>query len=398
MVIREQESLTYYKKRATGKIQEWSIRVFENNKGIFYQTKHGQTDGKIQESELTEIKCGKNIGKKNETTPYDQALKEMQSKINKKIKEGFVTNQKNVNKVIIKAQKYKTFADSGKHLKYPVYAQYKSDGFNVIAYLTSTNNKLSIELRSRQGDPIYYLDHIRDELINSKLFKDLDENNLDDGSFYINGELYKHGWRLQKIASLASKKPVSKLTELEKKEMNELEFHIFDSFSLEDLDDGYSERYEMLEERFKLYKKHKFVTLVPNHEVNNEAEAYKLLEYYTSLGYEGVMLKNKDSKYRVDKRISDIVKLKPYNDSEFEIVGFRSGKGKFKDSIIFEVITEDGKEFRTTMKGTAEERKNLLDIGESLIGKWLTVKYFELSKDGIPTQPVALAIREKNKA
>lgn len=396
MVNRKQESLTYYKKRANGKVQQWTIILFENNSGVFYQTKHGQVDGIIQDSEPTEIKSGKNIGKKNETTKYEQGLKEMQSKINKKVKEGFITEQDNVNRVIIKAQKYKTFAESGKHLKYPVLGQYKCDGFNVLAFVSSSDSGITLELRSRQGDPIYFLDHIRDELLASSLFKDL-EGNYEDG-FYLNGEVYKHGWRLQKIASLTSQKTTSKLTEDKLKDMNELEFHVFDCFRLSDMNLGYQDRYQILQDRFKQYKKHKYVTLVPNHEIENEEAANELLNYYVSLGYEGVMLKNKDSKYKLDKRISDIVKLKPYKDAEFEIIGYKSGKGKFKDSIIFIVSTEDGKEFSTTMKGTAEERKELLEKGDSLIGKWLTVKYFELSKDGIPTQPVALAIREKNKA
>ena len=44
--------------------------------------------------------------------------------------------------------------------------------------------------------------------------------------------------------------------------------------------------------------------------------------------------------------------------------------------------------------GTHEERRAMYKNGASYIGKMLTVKYQELSNDGVPRFPVGLHIRE----
>jgi DNA ligase 1 len=64
-----------YKKTKSGKTQQWEIEVVGNK----YRTISGQTDGKSVVSEWTVIK-GKNIGKSNETTDEEQALKEAEAK------------------------------------------------------------------------------------------------------------------------------------------------------------------------------------------------------------------------------------------------------------------------------------------------------------------------------
>jgi DNA ligase-1 len=45
-------------------------------------------------------------------------------------------------------------------------------------------------------------------------------------------------------------------------------------------------------------------------------------------------------------------------------------------------------------KGTIEDRRDIFKKAQSYVGKKLTVKYQELTDDGIPRFPIGLAIRD----
>ena len=65
-------------KSTTGKSMMWSVRVLERDGHGVIETTHGYVDGKKQINEKV-ISEGKNIGKKNETTPLQQAINEARS-------------------------------------------------------------------------------------------------------------------------------------------------------------------------------------------------------------------------------------------------------------------------------------------------------------------------------
>ena len=78
-----------YSKSSTGKIIEWVIRVdqFQNHSDIITET--GHVDG-VKTKHIKQISKGKNIGKKNETTHFSQAVQEAQSKWNKRKETSFL--------------------------------------------------------------------------------------------------------------------------------------------------------------------------------------------------------------------------------------------------------------------------------------------------------------------
>jgi ATP-dependent DNA ligase len=63
----------------------WKVLVEDGDDKV--QRKYGHQHGKLQET--SEVVEGKNIGKSNETTPHEQAVKRAESLIIKKTKEGF---------------------------------------------------------------------------------------------------------------------------------------------------------------------------------------------------------------------------------------------------------------------------------------------------------------------
>src|SRR5690554_2496327 len=70
---------TLYKKNSKGKIQTWDIGVLNFGDMARIIIKYGQQGGKIQETS-DDIKEGKNLGKSNETNPFEQACLEAESK------------------------------------------------------------------------------------------------------------------------------------------------------------------------------------------------------------------------------------------------------------------------------------------------------------------------------
>ena len=88
---------TLYGKSKTGKTQVWQIEVIKQGGGpaaagggetALIRVTYGYEDGKqvVNEKEITK---GKNLGKKNETTPHEQALLEAQSTWEGKIDGGY---------------------------------------------------------------------------------------------------------------------------------------------------------------------------------------------------------------------------------------------------------------------------------------------------------------------
>ena len=57
--------------------------------------------------------------------------------------------------------------------------------------------------------------------------------------------------------------------------------------------------------------------------------------------------------------------------------------------------TENGSQrFWARPKGTRDERQQLFNTGDKYLGKLLTVRYQELTDDGIPRFPVGVSIRD----
>ena len=117
---------------------------------------------------------------------------------------------------------------------------------------------------------------------------------------------------------------------------------------------------------------------------NSKEDVYKFLDRYMDEGYEGVILRNINGKYEQKKRSVNLQKLKKFLDDEFEITGFTtSEEGKEIGCVIWECVTKDGKKFHVKPKWSYEERKDIYKNGEKFIGKKLTVRYQELTKEDV---------------
>ncbi len=375
-----------YKLSNAKKIIIWKIDVIQQNKCVFIQITRGQENGKMVVTKK-EIKKGKGKGKGKKSI-IEQAIFDATSKWNTKItQQGYLENkEKAQNYVIVKpmlAHKF-TFADFNKKtkavkIKLPCFAQPKLDGLRCIANLS--NGK--VILRSRQLIEYTFLQTIEEQLkpILEKL----------PSEFYFDGELYTNSLPFERIAGLCRLK--KNITKKDVCDLQKIEYHIYDCFQVTNLKIPYIERFEILNKYIANNSKN--LKLVNTIEITNQTEIKHNHDLFVKNGYEGLMLRNKQSYYELNKRSKHLQKYKEFIEDEFTIIGFEEGTGLFKDSVIWICETKEKKKFKATPKGNMEYRKQLLKDALQYIGKKLTVIYQELTKDKIPRFPIGKAIRDK---
>ena len=125
---------------------------------------------------------------------------------------------------------------------------------------------------------------------------------------------------------------------------------------------------------------------------NNEKEVMELYQQYISEEYEGQILRVLNSKYE-NKRSSGLLKHKTFFDKEFIIKDVIEGIGKLQGKVGALVFEIDGKQFNSSVNGDHEYLERLFK-SKNLIGKQATIKYFELTSDGVPRFPKVLCVRD----
>jgi ATP-dependent DNA ligase len=360
---------TIYIKTKTGATNEWTIEVVDNK----YRSIAGQIDGKMKISEWT-IVYGKNTGKSNETTDNEQCMKEAVAKRTKKLESGYFENIKHINKTqYFEPMLASKWEDSRDKIIYPVYSQPKLDGIRCV--ITRDG------MFSRNGKPIISAPHIIESL--SEVFDQHPDLILD-------GELYadKFANDFNKIVSLVKK---TKPTDADLKESKKnIQYWIYD---LPNDSLTFGERCYALDELFdtELESFEKHCVLVETDTCNNEDEVMELYGEYVDKGFEGQMLRL-DKKYE-NKRSKSLMKHKSFTDEEYIILDIVEGEGNRTGTagyMIFE--TADGRPFKSNVKGTWEEMAEMLKNKKNLIGKQATIKYFNLTPDGIPRFPYVINI------
>ena len=145
------------------------------------------------------------------------------------------------------------------------------------------------------------------------------------------------------------------------------------------------------------------LNIVPMFRAKSEEQVLELFHYYTEQGYEGVILRQlaeadpnnekflERCRYRPGKS-NNILKVKKFDDREYQIVDVIEGKGKFKGKAIFVCRTERGNTFNVVAMGNDHQREKWYRERELYIGSLLKVKYQGLVED-IPQFPIGIEIR-----
>lgn len=345
---------------SNGKIKEWEISIVVNkfNFPEIIKVYGIQNSKKVTVNKV--IKYGKNIGKANETTCFEQAILEANSEYLKKKDSGY-SEDLNTRVILPKLPMLATkFIEREHDINYPCFCQPKLDGIRC----TLVKGKLY----SRKNKEFNFMDHISD------LYKFLPNNII------LDGELYSNNITFQQIVSIVKQKNKAPSKEISEK----IKFCVFDTYDNLNLNLNFIDRFEFLKKNIDSKN------LVETKICKNKNDLERYYHSYLNKGCEGLIIRNKLGKYEFNKRSKNLQKLKPFEDAEFEIIGFTQGTGIESDCIIWKCKTKENKTFMVRPKGTHTERKELYKIGKQFIGKWITIKFQEYTDDGIPRFPTTL--------
>ncbi len=368
----------------TGKTKMWSIKVTERDGCGVIEVTHGYVDGKKQVNEKI-IAEGKNIGKKNETTPLQQAINEARSAWIKKKESGYSpvgvsddngdnesvesdnaggtsgARGKGIDEDVPSPMLAHDYNKRGKSIKFPCFVQRKFDGTRCVAMPGKG-------LYSRNKKRYPHMGHIINEI-----------NKL-PSTIILDGELYSDTLTFQEIVGLVKRETLKKGDD---EKQLKVKLHVYDIIN----DMPYQLRYANLQMLFSKYR-FKYLELVKTEECASEEKMKELHAQYVAEGFEGIMLRNKEGLYK-NARSCDLQKKKFFEDAEFKIVGYKEGEGQEEGCVIWICETDEGKTFSCRPRGSREERQELFKNGRDYIGKMLTIIYQELTTDKIPRFPVA---------
>ncbi len=213
------------------------------------------------------------------------------------------------------------------------------------------------------------------------------------GSAILDGELYYHTWRLQRINSAIAVKRNEPTPDTP-----HISFHVFD---VVDPSRPFSERWIPLRNllaQANLPHIHPVETSL----VHDREQLERYFCMAVEQGYEGVMLRPDgpyefgETPHGTQKRSKTLWKYKQWEDGEFECWGVTQGEGKADIGIgALELIAPTGwcgSKFRVGTGFSDEER--IAFAANPPIGQMVRVRYPYLSEDGVPQCPSFVAIME----
>jgi ATP-dependent DNA ligase len=355
-------------KTRLGKDKFWQGHVVRQGTQWFTQASYWQInkDGvksKVQWSDPYEA-TPKNVGKANETSAKDQAYSEYESMINLQLDKGYVDETTTSSSTIVRplpmlAQK---FSERGDKLQWPVLVQPKYNGMRMLY-----DGKTAWSRRGKDMIP---------EVIKHLMF--------DTGGLIADGELILPGNVLLQDTMSAAKKYRAGVSD-------KLLYIVYDSV---DSTIPFYDRYEAIKWQIEKTNKHLQVLIAPVEECLDMGEVMTAHRKFTSAGFEGTIIRDNSAGYEINHRSNQLQKLKDFVDAEFKVVGVKEGNGKFKGAAILICTNSQGATFDCMPEGTMEHRRKLWDTRDVHIGKWLTVRYQELSKDKTPLFGVGVDFRD----
>jgi DNA ligase-1 len=392
----QQQFPVLYGEAVNSKTKMWDISVFTINHIPTIITKHGYIDGKIQTNHKV-IDIGKNIGKSNYLSPLQNAVNIARSLWVKKKESGYVErghpvtpaklgipsapsdeiayeiaddntnkNHNPSNMDVPSVMLAHDFNKKNNHIKFPCFVQRKFDGTRCVSIP-------NVGLFSRNKKKYPHLDHITQEI------------NLLPTDIILDGELYSESISFQEIVGIVKRQTLSK--DDVQKQMH-IKLFVYDIIN----DQPYYKRYQSLIELFQKYK-FKHLVLVHSDTCASKEEMMEKHALYVEQGYEGIMLRNKNGLYK-GTRTNDLQKYKQFMDDEYKVIGYEEGNGLEKGAVIWVCENKYKVPFRVRPRGTREMRQEQFVNGANYIGKMLTVRFQELTNDGLPRFPVGIEFRD----
>ena len=390
--LKKDESMVMLYKLDTKKnVQEMCLYIKKPlNKPYQVCTMWGIEGSENFQNTAFEVKAGKNIGKKNETSPEQQARLLLEQKINKKLKAGWVKNKSDAKKgfvdSVIKGGIIPMAAhrvqDHMKKLKYPLYVQPKLNGSRCVAEFK--DGKTVLWSRSRKI--INSCPHINAAVSALAKYHKLSYLILD-------GELYNHDYydNFEFLMSAIKRDKPSEDSKL-------VQYHVYDT----PMHDGYDFQFrkKFLQglfslKRYLIYKKiNPILKRVFSFKVANWEHVEEYHDKYVSGGYEGIVIRDPQGLYE-HKRTTKLLKYKKTVDDEFKIVDVIEGKGKLKGCVgAYVCKLPNSKTFKCKPKGNQAATAKYIKNKSLVVGRWLNVEFKGYTSHGVPREPIGIRFRD----
>lgn len=297
----------------------------------------------------------------------------------------------------------------------PWIAQYKVDGNRVTAWYTDD----TLKLYSRTCQELQFKDHIRTQLeaifniVNYVMTDDMNHYNL--YKFGIDGEIWNPKQTFHQKSHSVASRTVNKSADDEQL--------CFAWFDIIDYEKPFSERADIMRKvrdlllefgtnmnpigentkeigrsqiKLCLGGEYANIFVVPTFLLTDPSQCYEQYSHSLEQKFEGLVLRRPTHMYPQHKntRHADMVKMKPVEDGEFEVIGFEEASGDRAGCVVW-VLQNDKTDaiFNSAQMGTLEYQRELYQNGKHYIGKKLTILYTERSEDDIPKQPRAKVFR-----
>ncbi|MFN6970902.1 MAG: DNA ligase [Rheinheimera sp.] len=180
---------------------------------------------------------------------------------------------------------------------------------------------------------------------------------------------------------------VSKLQPIDR-EWQQIQYFIFE---LPNAPGSFTERISAMQSLIQQYQS-PYLKLVPQFRIASKDKLLLKLQQLEQQGAEGLMLHHQDALYTTG-RSSHLLKLKSFQDTEAEVIGYRPGKGKYQGMVGALVVkTQDGKTFAIGSGLTDALREH-----PPAIGSIVTYRYNGYTNKGIPRFARFLRVRQELK-
>jgi DNA ligase-1 len=390
---------------ATGRGKQWAVRVegAVDAAVVRIVTEFGQVGGKLQ-TQVREVREGKNAGKANATTPYTQAVAEATARWREKVeKEGYAPRFEAAAAANAGAGDAAApaapaaprgpllpmlahdYHKRAKSLAWPCFAQAKLDGVRCLATVGADG---AVALTSRTGKPFPHVAHVKAAVAAAAAAVAAAGRPM----LQLDGEIYSDTLTFQELVGAVKRVT---LGADDAAAQAALHLTVYDAV----LPAPFSERLAALRAFFEAHGAAlaPAVRLLDTVPCADAARATALHDAYVAQGYEGVILRNAAGPYRLGVRSADLQKLKAFEDAEYVVVGHAVGEGVEAGAVVWECVadTPSGpRRFSVRPRGSHEERRALAAKAAEYVGRRLTVRYQELTDDGVPRFPVGVAFRE----
>lgn len=272
------------------------------------------------------------------------------------------------------ANKYSDRVDKVFFDKDTYYSSRKIDGVRTIC-IVNENGKANFY--SREGNEFTTLDVLKEEIESFGI-----KNIVLDGELCI----------VDKDGKEDFKSAVSQVKKKNYTIQNPM-YKLFDILQLDDFQRGYSSQLFSirLENMIEFMRTHnpEHIQTVRQIKVTSVNHLTEMMDYAISQGWEGLIIK-RDSPYE-GKRSNDMLKVKKFHDAEFEVVGIELDKARVISPITgleetVDLLARANILYKGNVVGVGsgwslDQRKKYRDFPSLIVGKTITVRYFEESQD-----------------